>query len=111
MKNDCESVRRRTRIHHGVMTAAMVLALSGPFSAAMAAPAVAAPYVVPLPHLMLVADNKAAEAHAGEVDPVVTGKTVDAGQRAEWERKRKRFLECGLCGGEQAFPEDLAGGL
>ena len=97
--------RRRADMRLGAMTAVMAFALAMPLSGAMAAP-----YVVPVPHLTLIADNKAADrpqTHAGEVDPVITGKTVDAGQRAEWERKRKKFLECGLCGKEQAFPEDL----
>ena len=109
MKHNRKFAQRRAQTRHGAMAAVMALALATPFSAAMAAP-----YVVPVPHVMLVADNATADLphpHAGEVDPVVTGKTVDAGQRAEWERKRKKFLECGLCGKEQAFPEDLAGDL
>lgn len=109
MKYNRRIARRRAQMRHGALAAIMAFTLATPLSGAMAAP-----YVAAVPHLMLVADNKASDLpqpHAGEVDPVITGKTVDAGQRAEWERKRRKFLECGLCGKEQAFPEDLAGDL
>ena len=105
MKHNRRFSQRRAGMRLGAMTAVMAFALAVPLSGA-----VAAPYVVPVPHLTLIADSKASDQpqpHAGEVDPVITGKTVGAGQRTEWERKRKKFLECGLCGKEQAFPEDL----
>ena len=103
MKHVLKSARRRACARHYAIAAFMALAVAAPASSPMAAP-----YVV------LVADGKAPNLphpHAGEVDPVITGKTVDAGQRAEWEKKRKKFLECGLCGKQQAFPDELADGL
>ncbi|MFK7903371.1 MAG: hypothetical protein AB8B49_11085 [Nitratireductor sp.] len=41
------------------------------------------------------------------VDPIVTGQALSAEDLAEWKLRKKRFLECGLCGQEQAFPGDL----
>lgn len=39
------------------------------------------------------------------IDPIVTGETVTIDDMAEWEKRKKRFLDCGLCGEPQAFPE------
>ncbi|WP_075995932.1 hypothetical protein [Salaquimonas pukyongi] len=103
MKRISEFARKRPSARHYTVAAAMMIAVAMPLSTPLAAP-----YVV------FVADSKASDVphpHAGEVDPVITGKTIGAGQRAEWEKKRKKFLECGLCGKEQAFPEALAGDL
>ena len=42
-----------------------------------------------------------------KVDPIVTGSRVTEDQLAQWRAAKARFLECGMCGDLQPFPEEL----
>ncbi len=42
-----------------------------------------------------------------KIDPIVTGQAVSPDDVIGWEKRKERFLECGLCGEGQPFPGDL----
>lgn len=39
------------------------------------------------------------------IDPIITGNTLTVESVTDWEKRKNRFLECGLCAKIQAFPE------
>lgn len=39
------------------------------------------------------------------IDPIITGNTVSAESLDDWQMRKKRFLDCGLCGEAQSYPE------
>lgn len=42
-----------------------------------------------------------------QIDPIITGQTVSEPQLDDWESRKAKFEECGLCGDAQPFPDDL----
>lgn len=47
-------------------------------------------------------------AETQEIDPIVTGQTVNDDYIEEWETLREKYLECGNCAIEpQPYPEEL----
>ena len=40
------------------------------------------------------------------IDPIITGNTISVESMVDWQKRKKRFLDCGLCGDAQAFPEE-----